>query len=1521
MKKTFTFFKAGISSVLLLLALSGISIQSSAQTCTTGSSTGCNLGSEGAAVTLTPGCNTYSTTNIGPGATRTYNGFTAGVKYDFYISVAGTNGSTTQMSDNGTCVSASSGSPLQKSGATSYVLGASRAAAIACGTAWPVTSATLSYRITPPTTAAAGADQNNCNNSSFTVTGNSPTTGTGTWSKVSGTGSVTSGGAVTGVTAGASITCRYTIDNGGCTSTDDVICTNYINPGTASVGATQDRCNTLTSAALGGNAIAVGTATWSKVSGPGTVTFSAVNSGSSTASVSAYGTYVLQWTFPANGPCGGSSANITVNFTEGATVGATQYRCGTLTSAALGGNNPTVGSGAWTQVSGPGTSSFSASTSGSSTATATAYGTYVYRWTVTGPNSGCSTTADITVNYTEAASVGATQYRCGTLTSAALGGNTPTVGSGAWTQVSGPGTSTFSASTSGSSTATATAYGTYAYRWTVSGPTGGCNTTADITVNYTEAATVGVTQYRCGTLTSAALGGNTPTVGSGAWTQVSGPGSSTFSASTSGSSTATATAYGTYVYRWTVSGPTGGCNTTADITVNYTEAASVGTSPQAAPCNTLTSSGLGGNTPTLGSGAWSVVIGPGSVVSWNPNNSTPGATATGSTYGAYTFRWTVTNIASGCNTSADIVVNYNQSPVISGPTSVCDIETNVQYNSSVPGVAWTVNSGIGSIGGVNGQYTSGDIATPTQTSAVVIRATNITCSTDYNVTVYNKATINPIANQCEGAVVTLGSDVNGVSFSGTGVSGGPYPTAYTFTAPTPGGASQNYTITLSNGLFGCGDAATVTVYKTMTITPANPISVCDVSSVSFTSSLSVTQWNISSGTGSFSSPIGTNTTYTPANIAAPTGNTATTITAVNGECTVVRNITNYNDNSIITANNTPVCDASTLTIDGDVNGVAWSSAAGGSVTTGVQDPTFTPSNIATPTQNTTVVVTATNGTCTPKTVTIRVDNDNSIITSSPAPVCDNTTQLIDGDVSGVVWSSASGGSVTTPGEDATFTPTALGVPLSANVVVTATNGACTPKTITMEVRKASTAPTALTPSTGFVECVGDAFTLTASGATLGYGASYKLYSGSCGGTLVASNGTGIFAPTPGATTTYYARVEGCNTTTCQSATVTANSPLDIIPASGVKTCVYNGTISGEKYLVNSSNEALLSIDEGSYNLGNVTATVTTYGSVPAQAGSIQCDAPLPSVGPVGGDELYLPREFDVTTQNTPGGYVTVSLYFTQTELTALANATTAASAAYQSCWGTVASNGSNLMLTIEHSPSSYETRLQGSGLSISAGPWAGTYKATFQVNQFSGFKLHGNGGVNGANGLPVEMIYFEANAINNAFIQLTWATALEVNNDGFYVERSVDGQNWTQLDFVNGHDNTTVQQDYSYNDMDVVPGVRYYYRLLQVDNDGQSEHTGVRTAMINGEVTFNVMDFVPNPTMNQTTLIVTATKEQSITIDIYDVIGQKVMSTVNQLNKGANSIKFDLSKLAAGTYTAGVSAGNETYSKKLIITR
>ncbi len=109
--------------------------------------------------------------------------------------------------------------------------------------------------------------------------------------------------------------------------------------------------------------------------------------------------------------------------------------------------------------------------------------------------------------------------------------------------------------------------------------------------------------------------------------------------------------------------------------------------------------------------------------------------------------------------------------------------------------------------------------------------------------------------------------------------------------------------------------------------------------------------------------------------------------------------------------------------------------------------------------------------------------------------------------------------------------------------------------------------------------------------------------------------------------------------------------------------------------------------------------------------------------------------------------------------------------------------------------------------------------------------------------LPVELLYF-VGAQEADHIQLDWATATEINNDHFEVERSVDGEIWDVIGMVNGFGTTSTPQNYVHVDINPQIGVAYY-RLRQVDFDGAFEYSSI----IQVSYKFEDFDFnvYPNP--------------------------------------------------------------------------
>ncbi len=102
--------------------------------------------------------------------------------------------------------------------------------------------------------------------------------------------------------------------------------------------------------------------------------------------------------------------------------------------------------------------------------------------------------------------------------------------------------------------------------------------------------------------------------------------------------------------------------------------------------------------------------------------------------------------------------------------------------------------------------------------------------------------------------------------------------------------------------------------------------------------------------------------------------------------------------------------------------------------------------------------------------------------------------------------------------------------------------------------------------------------------------------------------------------------------------------------------------------------------------------------------------------------------------------------------------------------------------------------------------------------------------------LPVIFTDFEAVSIPGTGVRLKWATAQEVNNKGFDIQRSTTDTGFTSLGFVpttNQDGNSAVQTDYEFTDLTVPDVATASYRLRQEDLYGYSVYSSIVTVGIN----------------------------------------------------------------------------------------
>lgn len=153
--------------------------------------------------------------------------------------------------------------------------------------------------------------------------------------------------------------------------------------------------------------------------------------------------------------------------------------------------------------------------------------------------------------------------------------------------------------------------------------------------------------------------------------------------------------------------------------------------------------------------------------------------------------------------------------------------------------------------------------------------------------------------------------------------------------------------------------------------------------------------------------------------------------------------------------------------------------------------------------------------------------------------------------------------------------------------------------------------------------------------------------------------------------------------------------------------------------------------------------------------------------------------------------------------------------------------------------------------------------------------------------LPVSLSNLSA-SLTDKSVLVKWSTATESENDFFAVERSLDGQTFSEIGRVASEGTTTEVSNYSFMDENPANGTSYY-RLRQVDLGGTQAIYGPVAVSLTG---LSVTAY-PNPASQE--LFLAGLKENT-TATVLDING-RVLQTAQVSGNSLN-----VSQLKTGTY-------------------
>jgi Secretion system C-terminal sorting domain len=270
---------------------------------------------------------------------------------------------------------------------------------------------------------------------------------------------------------------------------------------------------------------------------------------------------------------------------------------------------------------------------------------------------------------------------------------------------------------------------------------------------------------------------------------------------------------------------------------------------------------------------------------------------------------------------------------------------------------------------------------------------------------------------------------------------------------------------------------------------------------------------------------------------------------------------------------------------------------------------------------------------------------------------------------------------------------------------------------------------------------------------------------------------------------------------------------------------------------------------------------------------------------------YLQRSWVIEPENNTGA--NIRLYFTQTELNALASQTFNYAGLNPATDIIVLKYSSGIIgvgacTVVPHTVVGWNASTSRPLTSTS-----GVIGLEFSVNSFSAFVIIPT---------PVALLSlnlntFNASLLNNQTVDVAWQTSNEENMSHFIVEKSTDGANFSAVGETLALNGSTA---HDYHFIDLQPAIGFnYYQLKMVANDATVSYSAVKEISLKGT---NILELYPNPTKNQLNIKLQSINANEAQITVIDNMGRIILTQQNNINNGLNTLSIDTHNLTSGIY-------------------
>ncbi|MFY7788311.1 MAG: T9SS type A sorting domain-containing protein, partial [Thermoflexibacteraceae bacterium] len=221
---------------------------------------------------------------------------------------------------------------------------------------------------------------------------------------------------------------------------------------------------------------------------------------------------------------------------------------------------------------------------------------------------------------------------------------------------------------------------------------------------------------------------------------------------------------------------------------------------------------------------------------------------------------------------------------------------------------------------------------------------------------------------------------------------------------------------------------------------------------------------------------------------------------------------------------------------------------------------------------------------------------------------------------------------------------------------------------------------------------------------------------------------------------------------------------------------------------------------------------------------------------------------------------------------------------------------------------------KGNGGTSAAGGFTYVQSTAGSFTAFSPVTL---GSTTRFNVLPVAWLDFTVKKVGTT-AELSWKTQEDGKNQGFEIEKSIDGQNFRTIGTQAPQTKAGLGSYlFTYKSIHEVAARVLYYRIKQVDTDGVVTYSKVQTVLNDSPALFMANVF-PNPFDNVFTVEIVSEEELTFAASLVDMLGKNVKELTLPCKKGINTFTVPAHELPQGVYLLRLQTNESQISYKVV---